>query len=192
MPQFFCKSSFIALVTHRLWVARGPKKCSYLEKTGKNKGIKNILGPFEHFRTPEILQHIKFKMFFSISISREFTCDLKMKILRTTDKVSFCGHQWLIRLNSPVRGHHRHQYWPLCQLDHRVSPAVAQGHDGVAVVVPVDDESAAAQDANEPSYCDAGQAWRILGYKHKHWHQPEGHDRESVTFTFLGNIHYLN
>lgn len=56
------------------------------------------------------------------------------------------------------------QYWPLCQSDHRVSLAVAQGHDGVAVVVPVDDESAATQDANEPSHRDAGQARGILGY----------------------------
>lgn len=45
-----------------------------------------------------------------------------------------------------------------------MSLAVAQGHDGVAVVVPVDDESAATQDANEPSHRDAGQAWGILGY----------------------------
>lgn len=63
-----------------------------------------------------------------------------------------------------------------------MSPAVAQGHDGVAVVVPVDDESAAAQDANKPSYCNAGQAWRILGYKHKLWHQREGHDKAGVAF----------
>lgn len=40
MPQFFCRSSFIALVTHRLWAARGPKKCSYLQTTvNNNKGI---------------------------------------------------------------------------------------------------------------------------------------------------------
>lgn len=45
-----------------------------------------------------------------------------------------------------------------------MSLAVAQGHDGVAIVVPVDDESAATQDANEPSHRDAGQAWGILGY----------------------------
>lgn len=45
-----------------------------------------------------------------------------------------------------------------------MSLAVAQGHDGVAVVVPVDDESAATQDANEPSHRDAGQARGILGY----------------------------
>lgn len=66
------------------------------------------------------------------------------------------------------------KYWPLCQSDHRVSRAVAQGHDGVAVVVPVDDESAASQDAHEPSHRDAGQARGILGYKHNHLHQPGG------------------
>lgn len=31
MPQFFCKSTFMALVTHKLWDARGPKKRSYLK-----------------------------------------------------------------------------------------------------------------------------------------------------------------
>lgn len=36
MPQFFCRSSFMALVTHRLWDARGPKKRSYLEDENEN------------------------------------------------------------------------------------------------------------------------------------------------------------
>jgi len=39
----------------------------------------------------------------------------------------------------------------------------AQRHDGEAVVVPVDDEAAAAQDAHEPRHGDAGQPRRILG-----------------------------
>lgn len=43
--------------------------------------------------------------------------------------------------------------------------AVAQRHDGVAVVVPVDDESAATQQTHEPGHCDAGQPRRILGNK---------------------------
>lgn len=49
MPQFFCKSSFIALVTQRLWVASGPKKCSYLEEDGNQKiyiSIKVFCDPF--------------------------------------------------------------------------------------------------------------------------------------------------
>lgn len=46
-----------------------------------------------------------------------------------------------------------------------MSLAEAQGHDGVAVVVPVDDESAATQDANEPRHGDARQTRRILGYE---------------------------
>lgn len=59
----------------------------------------------------------------------------------------------------------QHQHPPRGHPDQQVSPAVAQAHDGVAVVVPVDDEFAAAQDADEPGYSDAWQAWRILGNK---------------------------
>lgn len=44
----------------------------------------------------------------------------------------------------------------------------AQSHDGVAVVVPVDDEGAAAQNAHEPRHRNPRQPRRILG-KIKHY-----------------------
>lgn len=44
---------------------------------------------------------------------------------------------------------------------------VAQSHDGVTVVVPVDDEVAAAEDTDQPRHRDPRQPRRILGGRRK-------------------------
>lgn len=69
--------------------------------------------------------------------------------------------------------------------------AVAQSHDGVAVVVPVDDESAAAQDAHKPSHCNAGQARGILGYKHSHY-QGQSYSHLIKVFRYKLLIGYMH
>lgn len=48
---------------------------------------------------------------------------------------------------------------------------VAQSHDGVTIVVPVDDEVAAAEDAHQPRHCNPRQPRRILGKRRNASHE---------------------
>lgn len=52
---------------------------------------------------------------------------------------------------------------PLGQQNEAVAGAVHQPHNGVAIVVPVDDELAPAEAGREPADGNGRQAWRVLG-----------------------------